>query len=127
MARTAIALVTPIGPYPTLPVAANSADFVFTALTGSSGSNGNQIAFGNFNRLLVLVQNTDGANPYTVTLSSLASSNTFNRTGDIGAYTLQAAEFAGFFVERQGFYQSDGNLYLEGNNAAIKVAAIGVL
>lgn len=126
MARTTVNLVTPIGPYPALPVTANSADFTFTALTGSAGSSGNQAAFGNFNRLLVLAQNSDVANPYTLLVSSVASSNTYNRTGDIGAYTFQANEFGAFFIERQGFMQADGNLYFESNNAAIKVAIIGV-
>jgi len=126
MARTPITLVTPIGPYPVLPIAANSADYAMAACTGSSGASGNQAAFGNFNRLLFLAQNTDGANPYTILISSLANSNTLNRTGDYGAYTMQAGEFAAFFIERNGFYQSDGNLYFESNNAAIKVAIIGV-
>ena len=125
MARTTIALSTPVGPYPALPITADSADFLLTALTGSSGSNGNQAAFGNFNRLLFVVQNS-GASPYTILISSVANSNTLNRTGDYGAYTMAAGDFSAFFVERNGFYQSDGNVYFEGNNVAVKVAIFGV-
>ena len=124
MARATINKTTLIPAYPTLPVTANSADMVFAATTGSSGSNGNQIPFGNADELVVLVQNTDGANPYTFLLTSKADQ--LNRTGDIGPYTLQANEFAVFTVKRTGFRQADGYLYCESNNAAIKVAAFDV-
>ncbi len=124
MARTTKTKTALLGSYPTLPLTANSADFVFSALTGSSGSSGNQIDFGDFTKLLVLVQNSDPTNPYTVTFTSRVDN--LNRTGDITAYTLQATEFGVFFFERQGWRQTDGMLYLEGSNAAIKVAAFGL-
>lgn len=126
MARTTLNKTTLLGSYPALPLAANSADLVETAVTGSSGSSGNQIAFDDFGRLVVLVHNTDAANPYTVTFTSLASATTLNRSGDIGPYTLQATEIAAFVFERNGWRQADGYLYCEGNNAAIKISAFGV-
>lgn len=124
MARATINRTTLIPAYPTLPVTANSADMVFAATTGSAGSNGNQIPFGNFNELVVIVQNSDLTNPYTFLITSKADQ--MNRTGDIGPYTMQANEFAVFTVKRDGFRQADGFLYCESNNAAVKVAAFGI-
>lgn len=125
MARTSIPVVTPIGPYPTLPVTALAADVAQNALTGSSGASGNQAAFGNFNRLLLVFQNTD-ATSKTVTITSLASGNVFNRTGDISAYAIAAGLMSAFFIERNGWIQSDGNLYFEATSALMKVTIFGI-
>lgn len=125
MARTTRSKTTLLGSYPTLPVAADSADLVLTAVTGSSGSNGDQIDFGDFRALLVAVQNSHASNAYTVTFTSKADSK-YNRTGDISGYSLAAGEIGVFYFERAGWRQSDGMLYLEGNNAAIKVGAVGL-
>lgn len=124
MARTTVNQITTIAAYPVLPVTANSADLVFTALTGQSGSNGNQIPFGNAQTLLVIAQNTDGAVARNITITSRADN--LNRTGDIGPYLMQVAEFAAFIIKRSGFRQADGYLYLESDNAAVKVAAIPI-
>lgn len=124
MARTNIAKITLLGAYPTLPVGANAADVAFAATTGGSGASGNQTPFSNAETLLVLAQNSDGVNPYTILITSAA--DRFNRTGDLGPYTMQAGEFAAFLIKRDGFRQSDGNLYFESNNAAIKVAIFDV-
>jgi len=121
MARTTLVKTTPIPSYPSLPVSANLADMTFTAVTGSSGSSGNQIQFGTTEPLNVIVWNSDAANPYTVTFTSVADQ--YGRTGDVGPYTLQATEHAVFRFKRAGWRQSDGYLYCEGNNAAIKIAA----
>lgn len=123
MARTTIVKTTLLSSYPTLPLTANSADLVLTACTGSSGASGNQIAFG-ASDLLVLVQNSDATNPYTVTFTSRI--DRFNRTGDVGPYTLQAGEIMPFRFKPDGWRQADGYLYCEGNNAAIKLAAFDV-
>jgi hypothetical protein len=125
MARATLNKTTLLGSYPTLPLSANSADIVMTAVTGSSGSSGNQIAWSDAARLLVVVWNTDGVNPYTVTFTSVADPRN-NRTGDISAYTLQAGDHAFFLFERAGWYQSDAMLYCEGNNAAVKIGACAV-
>lgn len=126
MARTTRAKTTLLGSYPTLPLAADSADLVLTAMTGSSGSNGDQIAWGDFARLLVIIQNSHAVTAYTFTVTSVAGANTLNRTGDITAYSLAAGEVAVLIFERNGWYQSDGMLYLEANNAAVKVGAVGL-
>lgn len=125
MARTSVPLSTPVGPYPALPVTALSADATMQALTGSSGSNGNQAAFGNFNRIMAVVWNSD-VSGHTFTATSVASANIFNRTGDISAYAIAAGVFSVFFFERNGWAQSDGNLYFEANSNTVKAALFGI-
>ena len=124
MARTTVNQVTAIAAYPTLPIAANSADLTLTALTGQAWANGNQIPFGNAQTLLLLVQNSDGAVARNITITSKADN--LNRVGDLGPYLMQAGEFAVFTIKRSGFRQSDGYLYLESDNVAVKVAAIPI-
>jgi len=120
MARTNINKTALIAAYPTLPVTANSADVVFVATSGSAGANGNQTSFGDAGELTLMALNSDPTNPYTILISSVADK--MNRSGDIGPYTMQAGEHAVFTIKRDGFRQTDGNLYFESNNAAVKVA-----
>lgn len=119
MARTPITLTTPIGSYPTLPLAANAAD---ATLVAADVANKNQIAFGSAARLLVLAINTHATTAYTTTVTS--APDAFNRSGDISAYSIDAGEIVPFIFQRDGWRQSDGNLYIEANNAAIKFIAI---
>lgn len=126
MARTNINKTTLLGSYPTLPLSADSADLNMQALTGSSGSNGNQIAWGDFNTLVVVVQNVHATNAFTFTATSIANSRTLNRSGDISGYSLAAGDISVFYFQRDGWYQSDGNLYIESNSVNIKVGAFGI-
>lgn len=128
MARTTLNKTTLNSAYPTLPITALSADISFQAASGSSGSNGNQFAWGDAARLLVLAINT-GITGRTVTITSKV--DPFNRTGDITAYAVAIGALASpicsaWIIERQGFYQADGMLYLEANHAEIKFAAIAI-
>lgn len=125
MARTTINKTTLLGPYPALPLVADSADLNLQASSGASGSNGNQVAWGDFGRMLIVAQNTD-ASARTVLISSIANAAVHNRSGDLGAYSIGAGEIAVFEVKRPGFYQADAMLYLETNNALVKLAAIGI-
>lgn len=119
MPRTAITPQTPLGPFPTLQPTANSLDF---AMSAADTVNFNQAAFGASNRLLVLWQNTSGATPYTVTLTS--SPDDYGRSGDITTYQLDANDVGGMIVQQTGWKQSDGNLYFQASNAAVKFAII---
>jgi len=94
---TALTPVTKIGPYPALPVAANSLDLAWT--TGDAS--GNTIAVSGATRYLVLMRNTD-AGAHTVTISSVVDTP-YNRTGDITDYSIGAGETAGFY-----FSSTDG-------------------
>lgn len=119
MARTSVALTTPIGSYPALPLAANAADAVQVA---SDVANGNQIPFGSAARLLVLVINTHASTAYAFTLTSAPDG--FNRSGDITAYAIEAADVVPLILNRDGWRQADGNLYISATNAAVKFVAI---
>jgi hypothetical protein len=123
MPRTTLLKTTLNLPYPALPIVALSADINLQAASGSSGANGNQFAWGDAARLLVIAQNS-GASGRTVTITSKA--DPFNRTGDISAYALAAGLVAGWIIERTGFLQTDGMLYLEANHAEVKFAAIPI-
>lgn len=119
MARTPVALTTPIGSYPLLPLAANAADATQVA---ADVANLNSIPFGNAARLLVIVINTHATTAYTFTATSALDG--LNRSGDISAYQLEAADIVPFIFERSGWRQTDGNLYVAASNAAIKMVAI---
>lgn len=121
MPRTAITPITPIGPFPALPVAANSLDFAYTA---GDAVNGNTIDFGGASRMLVCFQNVN-AGAQTFTLQSALDS--FNREGDITAYSLAAGEFGAFMVTRNGWRQSDNDLYIDVSHADVKIAAFLVM
>ena len=116
MARQIIAKQVPYGPYPTLPVAANALDLVETAADVT-----NKEEFAPSGDDLVIVHNT-GASPYTVTFTSVPDE--MKRTGDVPAYSLGAGELASFRFKKQGWLQTDGNIYIEASNAAVKWAVI---
>lgn len=117
MGRTTLIRTTPLGPYPSLPVSANALDVTMTA---ADISNNNQILLDG--PMIVIAQNTDTVDR-TITLTSSADPQ--NRTGDISAYNLSADEVAAFKIDQvAGWKQSDGYLYLQANNAAVKLGAI---
>ncbi len=128
MPRTTLTKTTLNASYPVLPITALSADLNFQASTGASGSSGNQFAWGDSARLLLIAINT-GITGRTVTITSKV--DPFNRTGDITAYAVAIGALASpiasaWILERQGFYQSDGMLYCEANHAEIKFACIPI-
>lgn len=97
---------------------ANAADL---AMTAADAANYEEVAF--TGKELVIAHNTDGANPYTVTIESVADE--LGRTGDITAYSLAAGEYGVFGpFGRDGWRQTTGKLYFRGSNAAIKFAVI---
>lgn len=120
MPRTSINPITPMGSRPTLPLSAGSATF---APTAADVANQNAAAFsGTTARLLVIAQNTD-ATPRNVTITSAPDG--LNRTGDITTYSLAAAGIAVFGpFERNGWQQSDLNLYFSADNALVKFIVI---
>lgn len=76
-------------------------------------------------KVLIIAHNTDGANPYTVTFSSVVDD--LGRTGDITAYSLAAGDYCVFGpFSTEGWRQSDGKLYFEASNAAIKFAVVAL-
>ena len=113
MARQTLTKVVPVGPYPTLQPAADSLDIAFTAADVA-----NKEQFTPSADCLALVWNS-GASPYTVTFTSVADPTT-KRTGDVTTYSLAAGDHAAFRFKKTGWMQSDGNIYIEASNAAVK-------
>jgi len=115
MARTALPLIVPKGPYPGT-INAGDLAFVFTA---ADIANLNQ--FAGPGKFLVIAQNTD-VGAQTITLTSFKDA--LNRSGDVTAYSLAASTFAMFLIETLGWLQSDGNFYLQASNANVKFAIV---
>jgi hypothetical protein len=117
LAATALPIISPIGPYPALPVTPTGADFVFTAADLANGN-----SFVSTGRELLLVQNS-GASPYTVTVTSVADNQ--KRTGDITSYSVGAGLFSMFGPFSQpGWLQSDGTVRVSASNALVKFAVV---
>ena len=96
---------------------ANSLDAIFIAPSVAADG----IEFLQTGREVVLIQNSDAANPYTFTLVSVADE--LNRTGNVGPYTLQAGEIVPILINPKGFKSaSTGKVLITMDNAAIKVA-----
>ena len=96
---------------------ANSLDDIMVAPTVAADG----IEFVQTGREVVIVRNTDAANPYTFTLKSVADE--LNRTGDVGPYTLQAGETATILISPKGFKSaSTGKVLIVMENVAVKVA-----
>lgn len=120
MARTTLTPITPVGSYPTLPVAANALDLAWTA---ADVANKNQISFNG--PKLILARNSHASTPYTVTVTSKADGR--NRTGDITTYSLEAGDVMAFKIDNaEGWQQADGFLYLEASNASVLFAIINL-
>lgn len=116
MPRQTITKQVPYGPYPTLPVAANAMD-----LNQLVADPVNKEQFAPSGDDLVIAHNT-GASPYTITFTSAADE--FKRTGDVSAYSLGVGELAFFRFKKPGWLQTDGNIYIEASNAAVKWSVI---
>lgn len=96
---------------------AGTLDITFAAC---DAVNGNRWAAAEKDILLVL--NSDGANPYTFTLSSVADK--YGRTGDITTYSMAAGDYVMIEVPSAGFRQTNGYVNVTGSNAAIKFAVL---
>ncbi|MBI2758794.1 MAG: hypothetical protein HYX49_08960 [Chloroflexi bacterium] len=120
MARTALTKYNALGAFPSLPLSATAADLTMAA---ADTVNKNQcVATGND---LIIVWNS-GVSPYTVTVTSAPTPHT-KRSGDITAYSVAAGVISvlGPFI-KDGWMQTDGNLYFEANNAAVKFAVVAL-
>lgn len=119
MARTNIAVITPIGSFPTLPLTALQAEFVFTAGDVANGNSSPMTG-----RELLLIQNTD-AGAQTITVVSAPDAQ--GRSGDITTYSIPASHFAmlGPFTT-VGWRQSSGKLFFNVSNANVKVAVVAL-
>jgi hypothetical protein len=105
MARTALTVVTPKGPYDL--VSANGLDFTYAAADAVNGN-----AFICSGRELLLIRNDHATDAATVTIAS--APDPYGRTKDIATYSLNAGEFAAFWIGKTaGWRQSDGKANLD--------------
>jgi hypothetical protein len=113
-ARALIAAQTPVGTYPSLPLATNSADLAETAGDATNGHY-TPIVEG---KTHVIAHNT-GAGARTVTFLSAPDADT-NRTGDITAYSLGAGEISKPFgpFKRDGWANPGPDVALANPSAA---------
>lgn len=111
---TALTKTTAPGSYPT--------DGVAITFTAADAVNKDQFVMSGDD--LLLVHNTHGSTGYTFTITSIADPH--GRTADIATEAIAAGvvRVLGPFKNKVGWVQSDGNLYLEANNAAVKFAVI---
>lgn len=112
MARTVLAKQVATGPY-------GAAGLNLTLAAADTVNKQSCVANGND---LIIAQNT-GVSPYTVTITS--SADQYGRTKDIAIESLAASEihvFGPFSI--LGWQQTDGSLYFEASNAAVKFSVI---
>ena len=75
------------------------------------------------NKDLLVVHNTSGSTPYTITISSTGDPE--GRTGNVAAQTIAANEVRIFGpLPLDGWVQTDGYIYVDGNNASLYAAVI---
>ena len=118
MARKQIPVITPLGPYPTLPVSALALNFVFTTA--------DSVNFDQFNftgRELIIIRNSTGG-ALTVTLESAADS--LNRTGDVTTYTVGIGLFAMFWVGAVPGWNNAGQFFLRSSASTMDYAVIKI-
>jgi hypothetical protein len=115
--RTALVKTTPKGSYPSLPIGAGLAD-----VTMAAADIGNMNYFPASGNDLLIAYNS-GASTYTVTITSMPDQ--YGRSGDIATYSMAAGDIAVFGpFKRDGWVQTDGNIYLQASNAAVKFGVI---
>ena len=114
MART---ILTPVlTPRATVPM-----NGLILTLTAWDAANGNR--FLSTGKELLLVQNTHASTTYTVTVTSVADA--LGRTKDIAAFSMVAQALAIFGpFDSLGWMQTDGYIYIDANNAAVKFQVI---
>lgn len=91
-------------------------DFVWTAGNAVDGN-----TFVCTGKEIILVQNSDGVNPYTVKVEAVNDAQ--NRLVDFGPYTLAAGVFSVLpqgLTNKKGWIQADQTILLTPSNAAIK-------
>lgn len=121
MPRTAAAAQAPKTGY----AATISADGLQYTMTAGDASNGNTVPWVG-NRMMLLLQNVSTDTDYYVTVTSVA--DRFGRTTAI--LTQYDVNFGGdpegIILDREGWQQSDGALYIDVENAAVEFAVLAL-
>ncbi len=114
MPRTTISPTALPGPYPTA--------VVVLPFSAADVANLNQVQW--TGKEIILAQNTDAVAAHNVTLSSTVDSH--DRSGDIGPTSVAASTtviLAGPLPE-DGWRNSDGYIYFQADNVAVKFAVL---
>jgi hypothetical protein len=101
-------------------IAVGGADITFAAADATSKN-----YFPCTGKEILIAYNSDEANPYTVTITSVDDEK--GRSEDIAAYSLAAGDYAVFGVgltNAKGWKQTSGQIYLEASNEAVKFAVL---
>lgn len=112
MARTALTPTEVGGPY------SGSA----TAFTWTAADAVNKNEFTLTGEEIILIHNTDGANPHNVTLSSVDDER--GRQEDVTEAVAASAYMAFPATALTGWIQTDGKFYLEADDAQIEFAIL---
>jgi len=114
MARQTLTKTTSPGPNPAAGVA--------VTMTAVDTTNHEQVAL--TGRELILIHNTGGSS-YTYTITSVA--DPYGRTGHITTQTIAAGAIHVLGpLSLEGWRQTDGMLYLEASNTAVKIGVISL-
>ena len=93
------------------------------AVTMTAADTANKNRFLSTGKELLIAQNTDAVNPYTVTIYSTA--DPYGRSKDITAESLVAGAIHVFGPFPQtGWQQTTGYIHVDGSNAAIKFGVV---
>lgn len=105
--------------YPVTPITANALDFAFTA-AGASFADGAEFTL--TGKEILLVHNAN-VGAQTVTITSVVDS--YNRTGNITAYSVGIGEYAVFPQFMQlGWLGSNGKLHIAASAADVEFAVL---
>ena len=117
MPRTAIA---PVSPQKGAQLGVVSAGDLDVTMNATDVANGNSVSWAS-DRLLVIAWNST-AGATTITFTSLADTN--GRVGTITSYSLAADDHIVAIFARDGWQQTDAQLYIDASDAGIKVAIL---
>ena len=119
MARVALTPVVAKGPFPG---ALSAGDLKLTETAGDASVFNSWVPNG---REILVAHNTDSGGHH-ITLHSVADAQ--GRTGDITSYALGAGEVHvfSFFGSLLGWLQNDGSIYVDVDDATVKLAVLRV-
>ena len=120
MARLALTVQNILASYPTtLPLVAESADFVWTTAGADFADGASFVLTG---REILLIRN-DNAGAQTVTITSVVDK--YGRTGDITAYSVGIGEYAVMPIfKTEGWKQTTGLLHFAASAADVFFAVL---
>lgn len=106
----------------TTTTAPGSTNYAGQALTMTAADISNYNEFVASGKDLIVAHNT-GASSYTITVTSVA--DPYGRTKDISAVSIAAGVYMIFGpLDLTGWVQSDGKIYLQASNAAVKFGVV---